>query len=247
MDENLLSQTIRNIPPELSGSVPRKVGFSERSRLMPVVIALLIGATVISWSLYCNHMANQIRQRSVLRTEGAEAQAEITYLKRAGRGPDVVKYTFTANGQNVFGMADVPPGLVQNLKESNFLTVRYLPSNPTINHPTAWEWSLSSEWLLIVMLMCPLILCITTLPGAYRDRQLLVWGAPVTGTVTKCTGTRAAYLLEYEFRTETGELVKGSGEALGRQEVGALIWILFLAQNPRRSRPYPLSDYCVKE
>jgi hypothetical protein len=247
MDENSLSHTAGSMPPELSGSVPRSIRLSDRSRSMPVVLGLLIGVTVVIWSLYGKHVINQVQQRSLLREEGVEAQAEITSLKRAGRGPWVVKYTFAANDQNISGMADVPPESKGGLSGSSFLAIRYLPSNPAINHPAAWEWSLSSEWLGIGVLMClPTLFCMTA-ADAYKNRKLLVWGRPVTGTVTKCSRTRGAYSVKYEFCTETGELVKGSGESLGRREIGECIWILFLTKNPHRNGPYPFSDFCVKE
>jgi hypothetical protein len=247
MDENLPSQTIRNVPSELSGSVPRSIRLSDQSRSMPVVFALLIGVSVVSWSLYGKHIANQMQQRSVLRTQGMDAQGEITSLKREGRGPYVVKYSFIANGENISGLADVPLDSLPRPPESGPISVRYLPSNPAVNHPAAWEWSLSSEWLAIVMLMALPILCVVTIPGTYRDRQVLVWGTPVTGFVTKCTRERGVYTVKYEFHTKTGELVKGSGQSPGRRETAECIWILFLTQNPHRNRPYPFPDYCVKE
>ena len=247
MSENLPSRTIRNIPSELSGTVPRGVRLAGRSRSMPIVLALLIGGTVVSWSLYGKHAVNQVQQRSVLHNEGIETQAEITSLKRAGKGPYVVKYTFVANGQNISGLADVPPEPLRSLPESGPIAVRYLPSNPAINHPTAWEWSLSSEWFLIFVLTTLSVLCGVTIAGAPRDRRLLVWGTPVTGIVSRCTPTKSAYSVQYEFRTQSAELVKGSGESLVRREGGECIWILYLPKDPRRNRPYPLSDFCVKE
>jgi hypothetical protein len=247
MDENLPFRVTPDMPPELSGSVPRSVGLSDRSRSMPVVLTLLIGATVISWSLYGKHIVHQTQERSVLRAQGVEVQAEVTSLKRAGRGPYVVKYSFAANGQNISGLAEVPPGSLGSLPESGLIAVRYLPLNPSINHPSGWEWSPSSEWLLIVMLTGLLILCSVTTSGVYTDRKLLIWGMPATGIVTNCARSRGVYSVKYEFRTEDGELVKGSGQSLGRREAGECIWILFLPQNPRRNGPYPLSDYSVKE
>lgn len=247
MDDDSCSQTMQNIPPELSASVPRTIRFSDRSRSMPVVLALLFIATVIGVSLYGNHVARQVWQRSALRTQGIEAQAEITSLKRAGRGPDVATYTFIVNGQNILGLAEVPPELMHSLRETNSLAVRYLPSNPTINHPARWEWSLSSEWFLMVMLTGLLLVCSVTISKAYANRKLLVWGTPAAGSVTGCSSTKGSYTIHYEFRTGAGGLLRGSGQSLGRREAGERIWILYLPQNPRRNGPYPFSDYCVKE
>jgi hypothetical protein len=241
------TQAVPEIPSELSGPVPRKVRLSESSRLLPFLLAALIGALTLGGFLYCMHVARQMHQKSALRQDGVEVQGAITSLKRADRGPDVVQYTFTANGQNISGQADVPPELMQNLENSSSLAVRYLPSNPAINHPAAWEWSLSSEWLLIFMLLGILAVCIVTARAAGGGRELLVWGTPAAGLVIHCAPTRSAYLVQYEFRTEAGAHVTGSGESLDSQDAGARIWVLYLPQNPRRNRPYPLSDYCVDE
>lgn len=176
MNEQLPLQMAPDAPPELFGPLPRNVGLSDRSRSMPVVLTLLIGATVISWSLYGKHMAHETHERSVLRAQGVEAQAEVTSLKRAGRGPYVVKYRFAVNGQNISGLAEVPPGSLGSLRESGFIVVRYLPLNPSVNHPAGWEWSPWSEWLLIVMLAGLLILSSATASGVYMDRKLLIWG-----------------------------------------------------------------------
>lgn len=248
MDENSCVQAILDMPSELSGPVPRRIQLSGNSSYLPIVFALLIGITVITGLLYGKHVVHQMWQRSALRQGGVETQGEITSLKRAGRGPEVVKYTFTANGEIVSGMTEVPFELVQNLEESKFLAIRYLPSNSAINHPTAWEWSLFSEWLLILMLMCPPTLFFVTFTSGYRHRKLLVWGKPVTGTVTNCrVSGRGEISIEYEFRTETGVQVRGSGDSPVEQETGASVCVLYLPQNPRRNLPYPDPDYDVED
>jgi hypothetical protein len=237
-------QTIPNMPEELSGPVPRRIRLSGNTSFLPFVF--LIGVTVIGCLWYCKHVVVQMQQRSALRQDGIEVLGEITSLKRAGRGPDVVKYTFTANDGIVSGMANVPPALMRDLAESTVINIRYLPSTPAINHPAAWEWSLSSEWLAIFMLMGFLTACIVTSTVFYRERKLLGWGKPVTGIVTNCrVSGRGIISIEYEFRTETGVQVRGSGNSPDQQETGAGICVLYLPENPRRNLPYPVPDFYI--
>jgi hypothetical protein len=248
MDNNSLFQTITNMPSELSGPVPRRIRLSESSRFSMFLLALLIGVTIIGCIWYCKHVVVQMQQRSALRQDGVEVQGEITSLKRAGRGPEVVRYTFTANGGTVSGMTDMPFELVQSFEESTVIKILYLPSNPAINHPAAWEWSLSSEWLEIFMLMAFLTACSVTSTVFYRERKLLGLGKPVTGIVTNCrVSGRELISIEYEFRTETGAQVRGSGNSPVEQETGAGICVLYLPENPRRNLPYPVSDYIVEQ
>jgi hypothetical protein len=81
MDDNSLFQASPNMPSELSGSVPRRIRLSESSRLLPFVLASLIGVTIITGFLYYKHVVHQIQQRSVLRQDGVEVQGEITSLR----------------------------------------------------------------------------------------------------------------------------------------------------------------------
>jgi hypothetical protein len=239
-------QTIPDLPSELTGPLPRRIQLSRNSNYLPIVLALLIGITVITGFLYGKHVVNLMQQRSALHQDGVEVQGEITSLKRAGRGPEVVRYTFTANGGTVSGMADMPFELVQSFEESTVIKILYLPSNPAINHPAAWEWSLSSEWLVIFILICPPTLFIVMFTSIYRKRKLLIWGKPVTGIVTNCrVSGRGRISIEYEFRTETGAQVRGSGNSPVQQKIGACICVLYLPQNPRRNLPYPVPDFYV--
>jgi hypothetical protein len=187
-----------------------------------------------------------MRERSALRQDGVEAQGRITFLDRVGRGGYVIRYTFTTGGGEVSNKAEVPPRLVTNLQGSAATTIRYLPSNPAINHPTAWEWSLLSEWPAIFVLMGLLAVGVVISAVFFRRRYLIVWGKPAPGVVTNCReGGRGSISVEYEFRTETGVLMKGSGNSLIRQQIGTRVWILYLPQDPGRNLAYPVPDYIV--
>jgi hypothetical protein len=234
------------MPSELAGPVPRRIQLSDSSRILRFVLVSLIGITVIAGLWYGKHVVIQMQQRSALRHDGVEVQGEITFLKRVGRGGNIIRYTFTANGGTISDKAEVPPQLMRDLEGSTITTIRYLPSNPAINHPAAWEWSLSSEWPLIFVLIGLLTVCSVTSTAVYRDRKLLVWGKPVTGIVTNCrVSGRGIISIEYEFRTETGAQVRGSGNSTDQQETGAGICVLYLPQNPKRNLPYPVPDFYV--
>jgi hypothetical protein len=246
MDKNSFFQPIPNTPPELSMPLPRRIRPSSDARYGEIVLALMLGLTVILSLWLCKNVVQQMRLRSALRHGGAEVLAEITYLDRPGRGGDIVRYTFTANGEIASGEAGVPLQLVKSLRESNSLTVRYLPSDPAINHPAAWEWSFLSNSVGIIFLMILVSIFGLFRIILYRRRQLLAWGKPVLGVVTECVSAKSSFSLKYNFRTESGVSFKGGGDTTTRQEIGASIWILYLPQNPARNQPYPFSDYCVE-
>jgi hypothetical protein len=188
----------------------------------------------------------------VLRQEGTEVVlGEIIEIKQQIRGPDIVSYTFTANGKTVTASAGVPLQFRQPLRESKSLAVRYLSSNPAINHPAAWEYPYVHEPLWLLTMVLVLDASIVFLPSFflykfYKERKLLTWGNPAVGIVTGCVSDRRAFRLKYEFRTETGTTFDGGGWSLLPQAIGAEIWILYLPGNPRINLLYPHLEYVVE-
>ncbi len=156
-----------------------------------------------------------------------------------------MSYKFTANGRSFSGTAGVPDRLLKSLRKSNSLTVRYLPSNPDINHPAAWEWSLLSFCIWMSIPIAIVAGAGIPLARFCRRRQLVTVGAPVAGVVTQCVFKRVLFLYSYEFTTEKGEAFSGSGRSAVNQEIGESIWILYLPQNPRQNLPYPDSEFIV--
>lgn len=235
------------IPPELTGPVPRRIRPSAEARIGMVIMALMCGLALFGCIWLCAHAAQQIQHRTALRQNGAEVQAHITFLGRVGRGSDIVRYTFTANGETVSGKSDVPPELMMGLRESSLLPIRHLPSNPAVNHPAAWEWSLLSNWLTILPPIAYGSIWTLALMGVFRLRQLIAQGLPAGAVVTECSPNGGSFSVKYEFRTETGTPVQGGGNCRTRQEIGTFICIVYLPGNPRRNRPYPNVDFIVEQ
>ena len=214
---------------------------------MNLLLVLMIGITIALCFWFWKGAIRQLRERSALRQSGAEVQGEITTLQRRGRSQDELRYTFTVNGKIVSGEAEVPARLMQSLRNSNYLTIRYLPSNPVINYPVAWERSHFELWSAFLDPMFFVPICVMASTGLSRRRKLVVWGKPVVGVVTRCDPSNPTFAVKYEFRTDTGTIVKGRGLTPILQEVGATIWILYLPQNPRQNHPYPVPDYIVEK
>jgi len=245
-------RTVQNLPPELSTPVPRIIRQSDSRRRTNTNAAFMLGLVVIGALNICIDPALQVHRRSVLRQEGTKVvPGEIIEFKEHGRPTDVVSYTFTANGKTVIGKAGAPLNLRQTLRESKVLAVRYLPSNPAINHPAAWEYPYEHEPLWLDIFVLVLYASIVFLPSFFlykfhKERKLLTWGKPAVGVVTKCVSVRRAFRLKFEFRTETGTTFDGGGWSLLPQSIGAEIWILYLPRNPRLNLLYPHPEYTVE-
>ena len=252
MHQNFAFRTIPNLPPELSTPLPRMIRQSDHRRHETKSLTIMLGIAVIVFLWINIYAARQVYRRSVLRQQGVEvALGEIIEIKEHGRQTDVVSYTFIANGKTVFGEAGMPRKLKESLLESKSIVIRYLPSNPAINHPAAWEYPYVDEPLWFEIFVWLLYASVALIPICflykyYRERQLLTWGKPVVGVVTKCSSDRRMFRLKYEFNTGTGMTVNGRGWSFLPKAIGEDVLILCMQRKPRRNHLYPIPEYIVE-
>jgi hypothetical protein len=80
-----------------------------------------------------------------------------------------------------------------------------------------------------------------------RDRQLVAEGVPTAGVVRKCSFRGGGvWRAKHEFRTEDGRVAGGSCYS-NRPEIGSSVCVLYLPQNPRRNKMYPVLTYRVAQ
>lgn len=257
MKTNLDLTGSETIPRELTGALPRRLrptGTGISSVVIPTILALAIGAAL--WGGI--NAVRQSERKVALRRDSGESVGEVTRIMK-GKRSDVVYYTFTVNDVPFTGNAEVPGFLRYDLRESKSLAIRYLHANPDVNHPASWEWSFvywqpqstdlvrlpdfSSEllWLFASLILGPIGLVFFI--GLRRERILVAEGAPATAVVKNCSrGSRGSFLVEYEFRTEGGEVITGSCSD-NHREIGTSFCILYLPQNPQQNMRYPSPNY----
>jgi len=198
---------------------------------------LLLGST--QFLLHSRETA----RAAIFRRESSAATGAITRV-RSGRHTDMVLCAFAANGINFTGEWYATTGHGAGLREGDTLPIRFLPSNPAINHPAAWEGP-GSTWFVPYLYGAILSAIGITLVSQFRrDRQLLAEGVATAGVITE--GHRRGkygYHTKYQFRTKDGRLVEGSGYRRKRSERGATVCVLYLSQDPQRNAPYPVRMY----
>jgi hypothetical protein len=236
-------------PSELAGPLPRRVtlNFDGDARYLLIIVLLFFvgGGIWLVWKGYNDVL--QFQHRTVLRSDGRDVIGEVTGFSFGRERPTTVNYRFTVHGVTYSGSADEArtPGPGTSLNKSDKILVRFLPSNPAINHPKAWEWSafIGLEYIafqVFFMAMGGLALAVL-----WRDRKLAREGRVAEGVVTNCTRKNGSFRVEYEFRTEDGVPVKGNSDCVDEYGASARIWILYLPQRPRRNHIYPLSFFDI--
>jgi hypothetical protein len=204
-------------------------------------VLLVVGAALLLW-LSIDHF-HQTQNRAALRLQSTETFGEVGWTMKS-----VVHYTFTVNGTSFKGKAVIPRHM--RIRDSDPFLIRYLPSDPTINHPAAWEWSESGDWARIISPSIFIGVALLLFLLIRADRRLVAEGLPVVAVVTECSrnrGRSGGFIAKYEFRTADGSPAAGSGWYADPKEVGAKICVLYLPQNPRRNGPYASLNYRVAQ
>jgi hypothetical protein len=189
----------------------------------------------------------QLQHRAALRDDGRETVGEITRLWSAGRSLKTrVRYTFTVNGASFAGESLVPDELAASLRGSGTLPIRYLPANPAVSHPAAWEWSALLDWDSSVAPIVGMALALFLFVTWRADRRLVAEGLPVVGEITRCAPGRGnGFSVNFDFRTQDGTITKGSGWSENRREIGERVCVLYLSRNPQKNLSYPSLNYRV--
>ena len=235
-------------PSELRGSLPRRVQVKSANASAVIVVAVLcLGVGGVLTGAAYRGIAAQIRARTALRQEGRDTVATVT-ATHAGHGSPTVTYAFKVNGLSYWGKAEISNYRLV-FHESDQIAVRYLPADPTVNHPADWEWSGLETMDLIpeVFLLFLTSVGVVALVALFRDRKLARRGRPAKARVTDCSPGKADFRVEYEFRTDDGVPVTGHSSSPDEYGAGATVCILYLPQRPQRNSMYPLRYFEVVE
>jgi RHS repeat-associated protein len=206
--------------------------------LLIVVLLFFVGGMIfLVWKGFDD--INQFRQRAILRSHASEAVGRVTGFTFGRYSPMSVNYRFTVNKITYFGKALEPAGST-SLEKGDNIDIRFLPSDPEINHPAAWEWSASIGWYFVLAEVFFTSMGGLALALLLRDWRLARRGRVAAGVVTNCTRADPWFRVEYEFRTDLGVLTTGHDDFKDEYGVGARMWILYLPQKPRRNKNYTL-------
>lgn len=252
MNHNASERAMPPVPSELAGPPPRKVRLKldqgdGRFLLMVVLVSLVGGGLFFGWN--CYYDVNQFHQRSVLRSNGGEVIGEVTGFAYHRDAPLGIYYKFIVNGMTYSGEALKPntPMSGSALAKGDNLPIRFLPSNPEINHPAAWEWSVAIGWYTTAGVAGAIAIGVLVLAALLRDRKLARYGKPVSGVVLDHTRDGRLFRVKYEFRTEDDIATRGDSVGPDEYGTGERIWVLYLPSKPNRNHRYPLDFFEVVE
>ena len=135
-----------------------------------VVVVLCLGLGGLLTANFGFEIHRQSQQRRILRVDGRDTVGSVT-ATHAGHGPPTVSYAFKVNERNYSGKAEILNYRVV-LHVSDSIAVRYLPSDPGVNHPADWEWSFEGDLIPEVFILCFTSVGVIALVTLFRKRWL---------------------------------------------------------------------------
>lgn len=249
MDSTNLSQLWDGWKPPagLDRSWPRPAVLTGRGILLYVLSALILAGGFVGAVLVARGIRLQQAEAHRMIAEGRETEGAVTRLWRTGEKSDEhrVAYRFSADGRDLTGRATIGSRYWNSLRAGSPIAVRYLPSAPAHNYPSASPPRPTPIWVPFVIGGI-LIGCSVAMPfQVRRQRHLLEDGRPAPAEVTRLRKMRTQHgvqnIVYYQFALPGGGVCKGRANCYPHaMPAGSVICVLYDPDNPRRSAPYPL-------
>ena len=209
--------------------------------LLVIAGAMLLGAVAAGIGLGTT-ARRQAKDHRLLQEQGVNTDARITRLWRSGdkNQQHLVSYRFTVQEREYVARKGVPSRIWQTLRAGSTLPVRFLPSNPKVNHPTEWDDTPMTNWVPYLVSGELAVIAVVLAILLRKQVRLLTEGRPAPGIVTGHRRTKNGTVIRYEFQLMNGATAKGRGQSRRPPAIGSPVCVLYDPENPRRNAPYPL-------
>jgi hypothetical protein len=237
------------LPQELYRSRPRDVRLSGAGRALASIALLFCLAAPAALVLLQRQAHIDRVERDALVQSGVVADGVVVRLKRDSKENKraTVYYQFTANGRSFESHAKVPMARWKALRVGSAVPIRFVPANPAVNIPDGVEPGVLPSALPYILAPLPLLIGLICFLSLQYQRGLLSDGRAALAILKSVKTRRGQHgekirSLRYEFPLLNGTVQTGSVQTQRAVlDVGSSIAVVYDAEHPRRSRPYPLS------
>ena len=235
-------------PPEgLNRSRPRAAVLTASGIMLYVLAALMLVGGLTGAVLFARESRRQQAVARRMVAEARETDGSVIRLWRSGEHSDEyrVAYRFAVDDRDRTGHATIRSGHWRSLSVGSSIAVRYLPSNPSHNYPSADPPSPRPAWLPFAIGAAGVMAGLLLPLQVRRQRRLLEDGRPAPAVVTRMRRWHTQHgtqnMVYYQFALPDGGICKGRSNVHGRpMPADSVICILYDPDNPRRSALYPL-------
>jgi hypothetical protein len=231
-------------PRELSRSLPREVRLTGAGIALSAFAVLFVLGGIAAGTGLGLKAAQQKQRHEALQSAGRTTVGVITRLWRSGDKDQTrhVAYTFDWQGHAYRGQTNAPRKIWSGLKNGEPLAIQVVPANPEWNHPSEWPDRQLPVWLPAMVAVLLWLFAYLLSYNVRLQKWLLSEGRAAPAMVLARRKSHPAHgghtHTTYTFRLPNGEVMKGNvGRAVA---AGSAQPVLYLPDNPRRNRLYPL-------
>jgi hypothetical protein len=228
------------MPAELTGPTPRSVRLSGTGWLNLLVAALFFALGVAGTVAIVKKVLHDAATQEALRYHGDESVGRVTDIWTARRR---VSYSFSVDRITITGKSEMPTDMLRSLQLGDSLPIRYIPANPNINHPAAWDDPPYSTFWLLYLPATPMFIGLMLVRRFPVQRQLAMKGIAVRGCIEKTVWngpSKGQGHANYTFKnTNNDEVEIGSCPSDYIYRADLTCWVLYLPTNPRSNEIYP--------
>jgi len=247
-DDNKAEDRI-NVPVALQQELPRKVRLGSRG-IYYLCVNLIFAAFLVTFVVMDVISAEKIKRtyQELTRDGLIVSTADV---RAVGPHSATVDYTFMYDGNQYQGEAFLPHRYLDKVpgySKSGGFRVKFLPRDPSINHPNDWRDDESYSILSYIFTAIVAAQVAIFVGMMSRDWRLARKGMVTVGRVTGCRrGRNGGIYLKYEFRDADDIPTQGRGEYPNSKELGSQICVVYLPEESSKSRPYPLVFFVARK
>jgi uncharacterized protein DUF3592 len=226
---------------EINARIPRKVRPSAETKTALKPALFVFGVLVVLTVWYVHSKVQEERHIEAVSREGLDAPARVTKVLH-GRHGSSVYYSFRFGGAVYQGEVN-SDDMIWDAHVGENIPIRFLPSDPSVNHPTPWSLWVWSDFVFVTFLLVSFGAAAKLAVFLYLERRLARLGWVTDGEVIACAPKGSRFRVDYEFFDENHTQFDGANEDSDEYKTGSSIRVIYLRTNPKRNDTYPMSSY----
>jgi len=226
---------------EINAEIPRKVRQSADTKTALTFALFVFGIFMFLTVWYVYSKVQEARHIEAVSRVGLDAPALVTKVLPSRHGSSVY-YSFRFEGAVYQGEVN-SEDMIWDAHVGENIPIRFLPSDPSVNHPTPWDLWMWPDFVYVTVLLVSFGAFAKIVVFSYRERRLARIGWVTEGEVIACAPKGKSFRVDYEFYDDNHAQFDGANEDSDEYKSGSSIRVIYLRKNPKKNDTYPMSSY----
>jgi hypothetical protein len=230
---------------EINAGIPGKVRPTDGMQKALWLGLFVLGVLATLMAGYVHSKIQEALHREALSRVGRDAPARVTKIRPSRHG-SWVYYAFRFGGAVYQGKVN-SDDMVWDAHVGELIPIRFLPSDPSVNHPTPWVLWVWSDFVFVAFMLFSFGVAANAAVWVYGERRLARIGWVTEGKVIACAPNGSRFRVDYEIFDEHNTLFDGANENSDEYKTDSSIRVIYLRKNPKRNDTYPMDSFHTVE